>query len=103
MTSHPSVSLLDRFSDLVDNVKDPYLMLDNAMINLPIRSGALLLLVVLAAARYYHVTVSGKKRSLSLGQIKALEKQIVKTPSQLENEEMEMATIDMTFGPMKSS
>jgi hypothetical protein len=68
-------------------------MLVNAMVELPIRSGALLLLVVLAVARYYHVTLSGKKRSLSLGQIEALEKQIVKTPSQLEKEEVEMATI----------
>jgi hypothetical protein len=43
---------VDHFFDLVDNINDPYLMLVNTMIDLPIRSGALLLFVVLAAARY---------------------------------------------------
>ncbi|KAF2123417.1 hypothetical protein P153DRAFT_371620 [Dothidotthia symphoricarpi CBS 119687] len=63
------------------------------MIDLPIRFGAFLLLVVLGAAQYYHVTVSGKKRSVSLDQMKALGKRTAKTPAQLENEKTEMAAI----------
>lgn len=63
------------------------------MIKLPIRFGALLFLIIAAATQYYHVTVSRKKRPVSLDQMEKLEKQIVKTPAQIENDKKEIATI----------
>jgi hypothetical protein len=63
------------------------------MIDLPILFGTLLPVVVLAAVKYYHVTVAGEKRSVSLDQLEVFENEMVKTPAQLEKEKTETAAI----------
>ncbi|KAJ4346007.1 hypothetical protein N0V95_005790 [Ascochyta clinopodiicola] len=62
------------------------------MIDLPIRFGALLF-VVLAAAQYYHATINGKKRAVTLEQIESIAKQTPKTPAQLEEEAKEIIAV----------